>query len=78
MNHVTAFVIGYYVMHMGGKPGHKDIQSGIYPYDEPYFRDTLNKTWGYLKGTQETDASCSDFQCIILSEAARVFGRKAP
>lgn len=74
--HIEAFVIGNYVLHMEGRPAYKDTPGNRYPYDEPYFRDCLAKTDSYLKGRQKLDASCSDFQCYLATEAAKVFGKK--
>lgn len=40
-----------------------------------WVEDCQNKTWRYLNGKQELDASCSDFQCHIAIKAKQIFGK---
>ncbi len=38
-----------------------------------YYQDTMTKMIRYLKGEQAADASFSDFQCVLATEARKLF-----
>lgn len=40
---------------------------------QAYYQDTLNKIVRYLTGQTASDASFSDFQCVLATEARKLF-----
>ena len=67
LKHVQLFVIGACQQREAQSPGFCDDLTR-------FTQATVEVVWAYLQGRKTLDGSCSDFDCWLAHEAAKVFG----
>jgi hypothetical protein len=67
LNHLRMFVRGACAERMDREPN-------FCPDPRDFAARTLEVVWAYLEGRKTLDGSCSDFECWLAHEAAKVFG----